>query len=397
MNQTVPRLLSLLGVLTLASSVLRSDGPTRVLERAVDGHALGAPYPGVIPPSIWALAFSPDGMYLAAGVTILNSKEPPYSDHRSYLVILSMTQPQSPLRSIGLSEVPWNAGPLPNGIALLWSADGSHVVTSHKSLLDDNAYLLDVETGREHIVPRDNCDAVGLAQGPSVVMACSHNERPSIRLLNSEGKISAEWPIPRLALAAGFSPLSNSVALVMPDAELQKKGVINSYRQVKIMDVTNWTERGAWEFSGTWGWSGDLSVFGSFFCGQFYGDLRQIQWRNLGCWDVQAGMHVSGAKVNVGRAWWYHNMSPSGTAISIGGNRLVGVDRSPPGYRTIWELKSGRQLAQWKISTERIYPKKSWKGVFLWPKIDCPWALSPDGHSVADGCSGRITLYDLPK
>jgi hypothetical protein len=102
------------------------------MAKKVESKTVGAPYIGVIPPSIWALAFSPDGKYLAAGIGIVESRSPPYKDFKSYVALISTNRPDSPIRTFEVSAKPWANGP-----RIAWSADGKYLAIDHVSLLFD--------------------------------------------------------------------------------------------------------------------------------------------------------------------------------------------------------------------------------------------------------------------
>jgi hypothetical protein len=86
---------------------------------------------------------------------------------------------------------------------MAWSADGKYMVIDHLNLQFD-AYLLEIETGREYAIPRDECNVLGIISGPRLVMGCFFVKKV-VRLVNLNGVTESEWPVSARTVNAGFA------------------------------------------------------------------------------------------------------------------------------------------------------------------------------------------------
>jgi hypothetical protein len=167
-------------------------------------------------------------------------------------------------------------------------------------------------------------------------------------------------------------------------------GGVNPYHEFALIQASDHAEINRWSFAEAYGWSGALSVSGSVFCNSFY-DSQRSDWRRLTCRDVSTGREIGSVPIELkgGR---------SAVPIAVGGGSRVTVDEGTflPGYRSVWDIHDGRRLAHWPIRAQKVLPKASWPPEFLNSRVIYPYALSPDGNTVAEGGSGVITLYSLP-
>lgn len=364
------------GLLTAA----HAEELPRQWQKKVTSKTVGAPYTGVIPPSIWAISFSPDGKYLAVGVGIVESRSVPYKDFKSYVALISTDQPDSPMRTFEVSVKPWGNGP-----QMAWSADGKYIVIDHLNLPFD-AYLLEILTGREYAIPRNECHVLGIISGPRLVMGCFFVKKV-VRLINLNGVIESEWPVAR-SVSAGFAVKPGWLTLAVDPKE--RAGIINPYTEFALIRADDHTEINRWAFTEVYAWTGALSASGSVFCNLFY-DARRSDWRRLTCRDVPTGREIGSVPIELkgGR---------SAVPMGVGGNGRVTVDEGtfPWGYRSVWDVQNGRRLAHWAIRTQKVLPKDSWPAEYLHSRVVYPLAISPDGTTIAEGGSGVITLYRLP-
>jgi hypothetical protein len=353
----------------------------RQWQKKIDSKTVGAPYKGVIPPSIWAVSFSPDGKYLGVGIGIVDSRSVPYKDFKSYVALFSTDQPDSPMRTFEVSAKPWGNGP-----RMAWSADGKYIAIDHVNLVFD-AYLLEIETGREYVIPRDECNVLGIISGPRLVMGCFFVKKV-VRLVNQSGIIESQWPVTARTVNAGFADKPGWLALAV-ESEV-RAGIINPHTQFALIRADDHTEINRWSFTEAYAWTGALSSSGSVFCNLFY-DANRSDWRRLTCRSVPDGREIGSVPIELkgGR---------SAAPMAVGGNSRVTVDEGTllPAYRSVWDVQNRRRLAHWPVRIQRVLPKDSWPAEYLHSRVTYPFAISPDGTTIAEGGSGVITLYRLP-
>ena len=58
--------------------------------------------------------------------------------------------------------------------------------------------------------------------------------------------------------------------------------------------------------------------------------------------------------------------------------------------RVIYDLQTGKKLAEWDIQTQHLMPKPATARISAYP-----YSIAPDGNTVAEGGEGVITLYQL--
>jgi hypothetical protein len=299
------------------------------------------------------------------------------------VALIHANSPDSEIRAIEVSVKPWTN--FVNRRQIHWSADSKHLAIPHMGSVS----LLDLEQGREYVIPQDNCDLLGVASGPRLVMGCysgRYYSKPLVRLVNLTGKTSSEMSLPKGTLASGFSPENGWVALAIPDATLDARMVVNSFRGFVVLHVDDQREIARWQFSESYGWSGAFSPKGSQFCNTFY-DRQKAGWMNIACRDL-----ISGERTDTVRAYLGNRQA---NRMMIGRSRIT-IEHSPPGKITVWETTSGRSLATLAIKAQKLLPKSSWPAEFLHGKEYCPYALAPDGGTLVEGCSGNVTAYNLP-
>jgi hypothetical protein len=382
LHSLVTRVARILQVCTFVVTTMRGEGLRLLWQKKVESNTVGAPYDGVIRPSIWAVSFSPDGKHLAVGVGIVKSPRPPYLDYKSYITLISTSQPDDSLaRTFEVSAKPWSNGP-----RIAWSADGKYLAIDHISLLEKNAFVLDTETGHEYAIPRNNCSVLGLVPGPRLLIGGFFVQKV-IRLVNLNGAAEWEWPISSNVAGAGFAVSAESLALAIGDPDAHG---VNVFREFALVRAIDHSEIMRWPFSGSWGFSGALSASASVFCGQFY-EPRSYNLRRIVCRELPSGNEIGSVQIALGQR--------SGSRMLVGGRGRVAVEDGPglPGTRSVWDVRSGRRLAHWSVPVQKVLPKSSWPAEYLNSKVVYPYAISPDGTRIVEGGSGVITLYGLPQ
>lgn len=350
-------------------------------QKKIDSVALNAPYKGVISPSIWAVSFSPDGEYLALGVGIIKSSQPPYMDYKSYIALISTSKPDSAPRIFEVSPKPWSNGP-----RIVWSPNGKFLAIDHVSLLEKNAFVLDIESGREYTIPRNNCEVLGLLSGPRILMGGFFVQK-IIRLVDIDGKAIWEWPISQNVAGAGYAVLPQQLALVVGNPSA---GGVNTFHEFALLRAQDHSEILKLPFRESWGFSGAISATGSILCSQFYEPLSP-GLRRIACLQLPAGNEIGGVPIELGQR--------ASSPMVVAANARVAVGEGPgfPGYRSVWDVRSRRRLAHWSIPVQKLLPKLTWPAEYrLNFEAVYPYAISPDGTKVAEGGSGVIRMYALP-
>jgi WD40 repeat protein len=369
-------------LMALAAGLARSEGLVPIWKERINSKTVNAPFPGSFTPSIWAVAFSSDSKLLAAGVGFVAPGTQPLDHYRSYVLIFSIVRPEKPLKILETRMKPWDLGP-----QMKWSPDGQQIGISSLRI-DEPLYLIDVGTGAERTVPVDRCTLMGLMDGLQSVMGCFFGLRqngPSIRVLDVDGAIDHDWKVPEGSVGARFAAASGLAGVALPDHDGS-----GDHHELLAIRAANGGEAVRWRFLDSWAFGGELSSSGSAFC-TLVMDKTDWKMRKLVCRDNSTGDIAGRVSVEVGKR--------GSTYIGMAADRVTAEEwhwvqlplpepykyaEASPGHRRIWDLSSGRTLARWPIPSQRLIPHGS--------KGNCPYALSPDGKFVGQGCSGLVTL-----
>jgi hypothetical protein len=114
---------------------------------------------------------------------------------------------------------------------------------------------------------------------------------------------------------------------------------------------------------------------------------RNLRMR-IFCWDTKTGKRIRESK-----ALWSRSAVPMSTGsgrIAIGddGWPAVNPDPAAPRLHTIWDFKNGQVMAEWSPELGQG------PGTELGARVG--FAISPDGHLIAEGGVHSVRIYRLP-
>jgi hypothetical protein len=358
----------------IAAVLARGESLVEIWHKKINRTTVSAPFAGMSRLPIWAVAFSNDVKSLAVGVGLVASRNPPFNDYRSYVLIYSTEQPESPPRVLETKLKPWDMRP-----EMAWSPDSKRIALSPLNI-EDPMYFVDIETGTERTIPRDRCTLMGVIDGNHTVLACLFGARepgPSIRVLDSHGALEHQWIVPKLSVGAGFASNAGWAGVAIPDRDNP-----SDHHEVIAIRAADGAEVGSWRVSESWAYRGALSASGAIFC-ELLADGKDWRLRTLACRDSLRGQDIGKLQFELGRR--------GSTHIAIGGTNVTAEEwhwiklplpepytytEARPGHRVVWNMPSGRALARWAIRSQRILPNGF--------QMDCPYSrqtvnLSPKG------------------
>lgn len=378
-------LLILWPLATFVSRAAEVEGLEHRVTVQITSQMAGSPFAGVLPASVWALGFAPDDRYLAVGVEFIKKKNgrAPLEDDKSYLLILATDRPETVIKSFEIPRRPAMRG----YTEVYWSPDGKYIATPFYRD-SDRAAIIDLSTNELHVITNHQCHVKGFLNGPELVQSCSATGGGTrIRFIAADGTVSREW---------SYSDVMTVLDVENVVGELAFARVTQSAnpiaREIAIVDAKDRREIQRWTIAGTEFYFGTFAKSGKAFC-VLQNPMMTLD-RDFICWDTSSGGEVR------------HQTLPSGFSGPIigAGNYLVmnhdEIKKVPKPLqrlagrsvvygkraRCVWDLRTGTKIAQWPTKIQ-----------FVLPGVDDDWsyAISPDGHTIAEGGSGAVTLYQI--
>jgi hypothetical protein len=404
-------ILTLVPISVVLSAVLfaaKEPDLRRLWQIRVTQDYAGAPRKSVIPVSIWALAFSPDGQSLAFATGFIESTKPtPPSGSsgaftpvaypfKSYVFIVDSRRPELSRKRFEIQMPPYLYRP-----TMIWSPDGEWIAFQSVSLLEGEhaVRLLRTSDGTERSVDVGTCSLKALLNGFRLLTECSDykNGKTYMRFFSADGSAERQVEIPgagsinaidvstgRLVFATHGPSAKDS--LVAP-FEMSLAGLDGKQQLKWLLPAAEW-------------YDGLFAESGQRFCAvSRISDTRKAN-PELKCWSVLTGERLSHLIVHY--------------ELSLDGNRAGGLRiglteadvHSVPGVlqrlaetsfyygkprRVIYDLQTGKKLAEWDIQIQHLLPKPVSAAISGYP-----YSIAPDGNTVAEGGEGVVTLYQLP-
>jgi len=296
-------------------------------QRRITDQFAGAPFPSAIPVSIWALAFSPNGKYLAFGAGFverdltqaaegaqgktLKEDEVPF---KSYVLVTSADDPARLVRKFEIPIPPWvSLQPL-----LVWDATERFVAVDfgRSHLFSEKAFLLDVETGAQTAVAHVGCSLVGVLTGPLLVMNCRDFKSPThIRFEKADGTIQDDWAFPDGSTEAiELSPGGDMIAIGSTGQATLATSHFNEFpHEIIVFRLSDHNELRRWPLPPSQSYGGRFADNGKTFCTLFWGNAREPQ--GLECYDIATSDAIR--KIPVQFGGWQDFMVTGGTLIAL--------------------------------------------------------------------------------
>ncbi|WP_180542399.1 hypothetical protein [Nevskia soli] len=377
-------LLILWPLAVFVSRAAEVKGLERRVTVQITSQMAGSPFAGDLPASVWALGFAPDQRYLAVGVEFIKKKVlPPLEDDKSYLLILATDHPETVIKSF---EIPRHPA-MRVYTEVYWSPGGKYIATPFYRDWDQAA-IIDLSTNELHVITTRRCQVKGLLDGPQLVQVCSASGRGTrIRFIGIDGTVSREWSYSDVMTVLHVESVVGELALtrVTPGAN-------TGPREITIADAKDRREIQRWMMTGAEPYFGTFAKSGKVFC-LLQNPMITLD-RDFICRDTSSGSEVihqtlpkgfSGPIIGAGN---YLAMNHDEIKFvpkplqRLAGTSVVFGKRA----HCLWDLRTGTQIAQWSTKMQ-----------FVLPGVDDDWAytISPDGHTIAEGGTGIVTLYLL--
>jgi WD40 repeat protein len=351
------------------------------LRKAIQGH--GVVHDPDLP--VWSLTFSPDGSQLAvvADQWLLGTKttRAPYYDIDSGLFIIQAEHPAQSVRwyddLLDRDRVQWSPGG-----ALIFAAKTVIRLADGKRCGIPPAYAA-AEGGF--------LSADKLAFDITLVPSASAKGD----LLGSFGAdcgLQEKWLVPGMW---SVSDVSADRGLVLVNSKTHAPG------EVVIVDPATKRELHRWPTTDSWeGWTVQLmagAVFADSGKAICCGSEAETKKLPVSCWDVDTGEKIADApNVRGGNP-----IEAAAQASRIVVSDYSRVRESLFSYEfgeklkrmVVWDFRSGEEIASWHPGYQAyndlgpVPPKHS--------KDLCPFAISPDGQYIAEGCNGVVRLYGI--
>jgi hypothetical protein len=370
----------------------------------------GAPQKSVIPVSIWALAFSPDGRFLAFAAGFIESNKPIESSgpplgktveypFKSYVFVVDSRQPEVSRKRFEL-QMPPNL----NRPTMMWSPSGDSIGFQSVSLLgrDHEIHLLRTTDGMNRSVDVGTCNLKGLLDGLRLIAECyeSKDRKTYMRFFSADGTVEREFEVPGFGSIKAID--AGSARLVLnkstPASPSLADRIVAPHEMI-LVGLDGKEER-RWTLPGAEWYDGVFAESGKRFCVVSRVPVGDKAPPALTCWSVSTGEQLSRLSVN------YRLSTPDG--IQTGGLRIgmpeADVHAVPaalqrlaetsfyygPSHRVIYDLETGKKLAEWEPRTQHLLPKPATEVIGGYP-----YSIASDGNMMAEGGEGVVTLYRL--
>lgn len=389
------------GLFPTRSSSQDQSGLKKKWEKEITSPLAGVPFKSVISPSVWGLAFAPDGKDLAMGVGFIEPEQKRanqtpqgrYSQYpyKSFVLIVSPNQPDVVKKRFEMPLPPWLNLP-----SMTWTEDRRFIVVNFHEYSYDEAILFEVETGMAHVIHKKMCDLVGVLNGPEIVLSC-YEGRPlqySVKILGLDESVLRKSDLPVASFVFAVDPIEKHLAVrIQGPFGSDSQHLTWAAQELTILNASDFSEVQRWNLPAAMGYSGLFVRSGELLC---VGPAAEVfVARDLVCRSVLTGKEEARIPVH-----WVALMSE----FAAGGNRLAFSEEQAHAVprvlqrpldtsfvmgghgHVIWDLQRGQQLAFWKHETQKTNPHL---------EAGYSYALSTDGTILVIGGSGKIVGYDI--
>jgi len=370
------------------------------------GYA-GAPQKSVIPVSIWALAFSPDGGSLAFAAGFIESSKPKASSSstvayksveypfKSYVFVVDSRQPEVSKKRFEIQMPPYLNRP-----TMIWSPNGDSIGFQSVSLLDHEheIHLLRTSEGIERSVDVGTCNLKDLLDGFRLVAECSNTKdgKTYLRFFSADGSVEREVEVPGVGSIKAIDASSGRLVL-------DKAGPRTADQTVAphemILVGPDGLEEHRWALPAAEWYDGVFAESGKRFCVVSRVPVVSTTNPELTCWSVSTGERLSHLIVHYRvsldevRAGGLRVALPEADVHPVPKvlERLAETSFYYSNHRrVIYDLQAGKKLAEWEIQMQHLLPKPATAVISAYP-----YSIAPDGNTIAEGGEGVITLYQL--
>ena len=354
-------------------------GLRKMTEVKITAQLVGVPLTADTKPSVWGMAFSPDGKYLAYGVHFARKKD---NSFLSYLLVVSADQPDVVLKKFDIPRTSLMKN------QVLWGLDGRFVGVTGYASDWTNVAVFDLTTNAVHIVSnplgtRIWCQVVKLLAGPVVVEDCPSRPGNSrkVQFLRLDGSSArSDWTLENTARFLSVSDDGQRVALDFRSSD--EANILRATHEIAIFNIEDHREIRRWVLPEAITYSGTFVRSGQGFCAM-RNSVENLK-AEITCWNIADGGSIN----RIDRA------GATMGSLATAGDRVVLRQlsffkigkRYVPTHpdEALLEVATGKETARRRVDHQWVLPKSD--ALFQ-------TAVSPNGNTVSVGGEGTLVVY----